>query len=349
MMNKISIIIPAYNAAGFIENCITSIQAQTYQDFEIVVVNDGSKDSTLDILKRLAKEDSRIVIVDQKNGGVSAARNVALKKATGEFLTMVDADDALPENALKSMVELMKDDVDLVIGSHMQIRIGKTPYIEPNVEFYKGEVNDSFRKVDPKIWFPWAKLFRRSVVTRNNIAYDTNISYGEDHIFNLAYIKNMTGKIVCTNQIVYNYYSIRGGLCAKYYPNMHELQKYVLNGIANYFGGRESFPEEYIVHYTGCYLLGCFDYYIAWCGKSEAVKKVEESLKVFDDMMLEKTWKNFFSDAQLLWIKNKDYEMLVNDYIKHNPKKTILRKYKRKVRRVLECFLKFGIKIGIVK
>lgn len=348
-MNKISVIIPVYNAEGFIEKCIKSIQAQTFQNFEIVVVNDGSKDSTFEILKKLAKEDPRIIIIDQKNGGVSSARNTALKWATGKYLTMVDADDDLPENALKSMIDLMKEDVDLVIGSHMQVKIRKIPYIEPNVEFNKEEINDNFRKVDPKIWFPWAKLFRRSVVTKNNLVYDTNISYGEDHIFNLAYIKNMTGKIVCTNQIVYNYYFIRGGLCAKYYSNMHELQKYVLNGIINYFDGKDNFPEEYMVHYTGCYLLGCFDYYIAWCSKANAIKKVEESLNVYSDMMLEKTWKKFFSDSQLLWIKNGNYKILVEDYIKHNPKKTIVRKYKRKIRQVLEYFLKIGIKIRIVK
>lgn len=348
-MNKISVIIPAYNAEGFIENCIKSIQSQTYQNFEIVVVNDGSKDSTLDILKKLEKKDSRLIVVEQKNGGVSSARNTALKHATGEYLTMVDADDDLPINALKSMIDLMQEDVDLVIGSHMQVRIRKTPYIELNTEFCKEEINDNFRKVDPKIWFPWAKLFRRSVVTRNNLMYDTNISYGEDHIFNLSYIKNMTGRIICTEQIVYNYYFIRGGLCAKYYSNMHELQRYVLNGIVNYFGGIEHFPEEYKIHYTGCYLLGCFDYYIAWCSKSNAIKKVEESIKVYEDMMTEKTWEAFFSDSQISWINDGNYNMLVKDYIKHNPKKTIIRKYKRKVRRILECFLSIGIKMGIVK
>ena len=349
MMSKVSVIIPAYNAAGFIENCIRSIQEQTYQNFEIIVVNDGSKDTTLDILKRLAKDDSRIIIIDQKNGGVSVARNTALVRATGEYLTMVDADDDIPSNALKNMVDLMREDVDLVIGSHMQVRLGKKPYIEPNVEFRKDEINDNFRTIDPKIWFPWAKLFRRSVVADNNILYDTNISYGEDHIFNLSFIKNMTGRIICTDTIVYNYYFIRGGLCAKYYPNMHELQKYVLNCIVNYFGGKENFPENYMRHYTGCYLLGCFDYYIAWCGKSEAIKKVEESLNMYDDMMNDKIWKEFFSQKQLKFIEEKDYAALVRDYTKHNPKKTILRKYKRKVRQVLEYFLEIRIKIGAIK
>ena len=113
-MNKVSVIIPAYNAEKFIENCIQSIQRQTFQDFEIIAVNDGSKDGTLSVLKKIAKEDARVVIVDQENKGVSAARNAALKQATGKYLTMVDADDDLPENALKSMLDLMQEGVDLV-------------------------------------------------------------------------------------------------------------------------------------------------------------------------------------------------------------------------------------------
>ena len=160
-MNKVSVIIPAYNAEKFIENCIQSIQRQTFQDFEIIAVNDGSKDGTLSVLKKIAKEDARVVIVDQENKGVSAARNAALKQATGKYLTMVDADDDLPENALKSMLDLMQRVLTLVVGSHMQVRIGKKAYLEPNMEFCKAEINDNFRKVDPKIWFPWAKLFRR--------------------------------------------------------------------------------------------------------------------------------------------------------------------------------------------
>ena len=348
-MGKVSVIIPAYNAAGFIENCIKSIKAQTYQNFEIVVVNDGSKDNTFSILNRLAQEDSRIIVINQKNSGVSAARNAALMRATGEYVTMVDADDDIPENALKSMVDLMTDEVDMVVGSHMQVRIGKKPYIESVAEYCKEEIDENFRKIDPKIWFPWAKLFRRAVIINNNICYDTNISYGEDHIFNLAFIKGMKGKIVCTNVIVYNYYFIRGGLCAKYYPNMHELQKYVLKGIENYFGGVEKFPEEYKCHYTGCYLLGCFDYYIAWCKRTESVKKVRESLELYYPMMNEKAWLEFFSKTQLQWIEENKIDLLVKDYIKHNPKKTILRKWKLKIRIVLEYFLKTGIKLGIVK
>lgn len=96
-------------------------------------MNDGSKDGTLSVLKKIAKEDARVVIVDQENKGVSAARNAALKQATGKYLTMVDADDDLPENALKSMLDLMQEGVDLVVGSHMQVRIGKKAYLEPNM------------------------------------------------------------------------------------------------------------------------------------------------------------------------------------------------------------------------
>ena len=322
-MKKVSVIIPAYNCNKFIKNCIKSIQKQTYQNFEIIVVNDGSSDNTLEILKDLAKEDFRIKVFSQENGGVSKARNTALMQATGEFITMVDSDDDMPENALKTMIDLMKDDVDIVIGSHMQVRIGKKPYIEKVEEYLKREVDSNFRKIDPKIWFPWAKLLRREVIEKNKILYDENISYGEDHLFNLEFIKKMEGKIVCTSEIVYNYYLIRGGLCAKYYPDMNKLQKYVLYGIEKYFGGSDKFPLEYRKHYTGCYLLGCFDYYISWRSYGEAIKKVKETLDLYSDIMSKEIYEDFFSKKQLEFIREEKINLFIIDYIRHNFKKTI--------------------------
>ena len=122
-MNLVSVIIPAYNAEGYIENCIKSILNQTYKNFEIIVVNDGSSDHTLEILKRMAASNSCIHVITQKNSGVSSARNTAIDCAKGDFLTMVDADDDLPVTALEDMVTLMTDDIDFVIGSHYEVKL----------------------------------------------------------------------------------------------------------------------------------------------------------------------------------------------------------------------------------
>lgn len=337
-MNLVSVIIPAYNAEGYIRNCIQSILNQTYRNFEIVVVNDGSSDHTAEILKQMAIENDCIRVITQPNSGVSAARNAAIDCAKGDFLTMVDADDDLPTTALEDMVALMTNDVDFVIGSHYEVKLRRKESLKKPAYFKHEEIENRFREFDPMIWFPWAKMFRHSVIVENHIRYDTNITYGEDHVFNLAFVKAMKGAAISTNKVVYNYYYIRGGLCAKYYPNMDELQRYVLDKLMGFFGGINCFPRDYKTHYVGCYLTGCMDYYIAWCNQNEAINKVKESFQVYSDLVDEQVLNEFFDDHQRQAIAAGNYQELVRDYTFKNPRKTLWRKMKRKVRIVLEYF-----------
>ena len=344
-MKLVSVIIPVYNAEGYIENCIKSIANQTYKNVEIIAVNDGSTDHTAEMLKRLVVQYNNLQVITQPNAGVSAARNTAISHAKGDFLTMVDADDDLPKTALADMVSLMTDEVDLVIGSHYEVKLKHTKSLKRCDCFKSDQIKERFRQFDPMIWFPWGKMFRRSVIDENNIRYDTNITYGEDHIFNLLFAKYMKGAAVSTNKMVYNYYYIRGGLCAKYYKDMHSLQRYVLDKIIDFFGGIDQFPREYKTHYVGCYLTGCMDYYIAWCKNSEAVERIKELFKIYRDLLDEQVLSSFFDERQLVYIESGDFNRLVRDYEIKNPKKTVWRKIKRKVRIFLESVQKVYIKL----
>lgn len=343
-MKLISVIIPAYNASAFIENCINSVLKQTYTNFEIVVVNDGSKDNTLEILEALAKNDSRIRVFNQENAGVSAARNKAISEARGELMTCLDADDAFLENALADMAELMTDDVDFVIASHYEIRFSKKPQPKKDMIIPSQEINGRFLELDRMIWFPWAKMFRTDIVKNNHILYDTNITFGEDHIFNLSYTKHIKGSVAVTSKYVYNYYCIRGGLCSKYYPDMHSLQKYVLNGIIKYFGSAEDIPQEYLDHYTGCYMAGCFDYYIAWLSPKKAEEKIKETLDIYGDIINDEMLKRLYTEKQYSYIKSGNIKGFMRDYIIKNPKQTVWRKIKRTIRRMLEGLQRIFIK-----
>ena len=166
----ISVIIPAYNAGRFIEGCINTIFNQTYRGFEIIVVNDGSSDNTLDILNSLAKKDARLKVISQKNGGVSAARNTALKHAKGEFITYVDADDSLPKTAFSDMLELAADDVDFVICSYNEITVKSRPNpFQNNVFDGPQDIYNRFRDFDRTIWWPCAKLYKTSIINENHL------------------------------------------------------------------------------------------------------------------------------------------------------------------------------------
>lgn len=337
----VSIVIPAYNAAAFIENCINSILKQRYQDFEIVVVNDGSKDNTLEILERLAKKDDRIKVISQENGGVSAARNTALKHISGEYITYVDADDTVPENSLEDLVALMDDDVDLVVGSHNEVRFGYTPHLEKVNVIEANEISERFREFDPVVWWPWGKLLRASVIKDNNLSYDTSITFGEDHIFNLLYGKYMTGKTVVTDKIVYNYHYIRGGLCSRFYQNMDELQLYVYLKIADFFGGVDSIPEKYYHHYVSSYLKGNVEYYIAWQGFSKAKKSIESCFKLYEPYLDDYIMHRYFNEKMIDAINSGNYGKFIILFCLKRPKQTIWRKVRRTIRRTLE----FGQKI----
>lgn len=338
----VSVVIPVYNAQMFIESCIDSIFKQSYTNFEIVAVNDGSKDNTLNILESLAKKDSRLKLYSKENGGVSSARNYGISKAKGEFITFVDADDTLVFDALENMVKLMGEDVDFVVCSHNEIKLKAKEHHEQNLRIEADEMADNFRSFDRVIWWPWGKLFRRSIIADNNVTYDPAVTFGEDHIFNLAYAKYIKNAVVISDIIVYNYYYIRGGLSSKYYPDMSEVQKLIYLRIADYFNGIDNVPRRYHKLYAGSYYKGCIDYYIAWCSKKEAVKKIDEATRIYADILDDEIINEFFTPKQADLIKNGKTAALINDYIIKNPRKTIVRKYARKVRNFLEKLQKMA-------
>ena len=344
MNDLISVVIPAYNAAAFISKTLDTVLKQTYKNFEVIIVNDGSKDNTLDIIKEYEKKDNRIRVFSQENGGVSAARNTALTKVKGKYITYVDADDSLPSDAFETLISFMAEDVDLVVGSHDEVRIGKRHHLERPKTIEGKDIPGRFREYDPVVWWPWGKLYRTSIILDNKLSYDTNITFGEDHIFNLLYAKYIKGKVIVTDKVVYNYHYIRGGLCSKYYPNMNELQIYVYYKIEDFFGGRDTTPYPIRVHYSGAYLKGLVDYYAAWLPFNKAVEKVKESFEMYAHIIDDYTIKEFFTEEEFGFYKSGDYKALTKDYIIKNPKRTIFRKGKRTVRRFLELQQKIFLK-----
>ena len=117
-MKSVSIIVPIYNAQIYLEKCISSILSQSYKDFELILVDDGSKDESGKICDKWQKKDERIVVIHQENQGVSSARNEGLKRASGTFITFADADDIMKQNYLEVLVnEQDKSNADFVVAA----------------------------------------------------------------------------------------------------------------------------------------------------------------------------------------------------------------------------------------
>ena len=123
---KVSIIIPAYNVENYIEDCLESILNQTYTNIEVIIVNDGSTDGTLEKITPYADKDKRIIILNQENQGVSATRNNGIEIAKGEYFAFFDADDYIPQNAIELFVKESKEtDAEIVVSNFIRIKNGK--------------------------------------------------------------------------------------------------------------------------------------------------------------------------------------------------------------------------------
>lgn len=122
MKMSVSVIVPVYNCAGYVERCVRSIMAQTHRDIEIICVDDGSTDESGKILDQLSMEDSRIRVIHQKNAGVSAARNAGIETARGDYITFVDSDDAIEPDMYETLLSFFQDDqVDIVHCGYKRI------------------------------------------------------------------------------------------------------------------------------------------------------------------------------------------------------------------------------------
>lgn len=190
MMNRplISVIVPVYNTADYLDKCLGSICGQTYDNLEIFCVDDGSTDDSLSILRRWAEKDRRIIIIHQENAGLSAARNAALDRATGDFVTGVDSDDFIEPDAYEAVARAIDDEVDMVtfetilVNENGEKRIAS--YWQHVFSGKRTVTKDTIRKTNVAFW---NKAFRRSLIEEFHIRFPNGLLY-EDNVFFFEYI-----------------------------------------------------------------------------------------------------------------------------------------------------------------
>ena len=194
MIPSVSIVVPTYNRSKGLYKIVDTILNQTYSDFELIIVNDGSKDDTEEVLTDLKSIDYRIKIINKSNGGVSSARNVGIDTATGEFVIFVDDDDHIGKDYIKNLIDVDQD-IDLVIDSYSNQK-DEGPIIPsdfPEIQT-KGKKNildvmfDTMQRYK-YCFFPVAKRYRLSILNNHNIRFREDITLGEDRPFVLDYIQ----------------------------------------------------------------------------------------------------------------------------------------------------------------
>ncbi len=199
--NRLSIIIPVYNAEEYLDRCLQSVVNQGFTSYEVILVDDGSKDSSPLICDRYSATDPRFRTIHRPNAGVGASRNAGINLAKGEYLLFLDSDDALLPDALERMMEVVVNE-DIVIG-------GYTAYINgiPGKEIlpqscrtYKNAdmarfFEDNIRKTTDILDMPWAKLFRRKAV--GSLRFREDLCYAEDKLFVFSFLAKCSSAYTC--------------------------------------------------------------------------------------------------------------------------------------------------------
>lgn len=206
-MSTLSIIIPVYNSAQCgLKQCLESVLEQEYKDFELILVNDGSTDESLDICKSFAVRDNRIIIINQRNAGVSHARNMGLTIANGEFITFIDSDDIVSAGYLKS---LMTDAslYDLTVcGVRQSFSNGHSNKFNIPCNSTTDLTADTLHSlIQSRLAFgPYNKIFRASIINQHCLRFPEDIDYGEDRIFVFNYLSHIK-TYQCVSQVYYDY------------------------------------------------------------------------------------------------------------------------------------------------
>lgn len=211
--SRVSVVIPVYNMERYVGECLDSVVAQTHRDIEIIVVNDGSIDRSSTIVKKIARRDKRITLIDQPNGGVSAARNTGMAASTGEYITFVDADDAIHPTYIENLLgDMQEADADIVsTPKHLSTEeqkerfLSNTIPIEPDfVVFGRMEALTALYNGQLERGNNGCQMFNADMIRRHSLVFDTGMAIGEDFDF-LARCIMASQRVAVDNRALYYY------------------------------------------------------------------------------------------------------------------------------------------------
>lgn len=254
-MCKVSIIVPIYNVERYLDRCIDSLMNQTFDDIEIIALNNGSTDKSLDILNYYAYKDKRIRIINNKNIGVSKSRNIGIKEAKGEYIVFVDSDDWIDSNMIEILHKTISDNnCDLVMCTYVREFANHSKekvFNLPEINIYEGiqVKNELLRKlvgpIQKELANPeyldalgtvWAKMYKTSILKEKNLRFIDlkEIGSGEDILFNI-YVFNEVSKVILLNKPMYHYWRENdNSITSRYIPNFVEKRRKYFNYIKDF-------------------------------------------------------------------------------------------------------------------
>ena len=220
MGKKYSIIIPVYNVENTLKRCLESVINQTYKNLEIICVNDGSKDKSLEILREYEKKDNRIIVIDKKNGGLASARNSGLEIFSGDIVTFIDSDDWYELDCIESINKIFEENQNLDLcrsnyfltdgenektNNEQQIYDGE---LELNIQYKKEILNNMYKgKIQS---FSWLLFINKDIIKKEKIFFNNKVTFMEDIEFFTRLIFKIKNIYFSNKPKLYYYYNING-------------------------------------------------------------------------------------------------------------------------------------------
>ncbi len=249
----LSIIIPVYKVEQYIRKCIDSILTQSFRDFELILVNDGSPDNSGEICDAYMQVDERVKVIHKENAGVSSARNSGLDIASGKWICFIDSDDFIPQGSLAEMTDIAQEkELDMLIFNNCIIEedgsiCGSELKLTDGLFRPDKVISDIIRYNIPT--GPVARLFKRELI--KDIRFRKNLYIGEDMYFNIEYLRNVTSDIYISDLTVYYYLNRQGSAMNNdsYFPGLMQLDKTLRSYI------EKQYPDK-----TFDFDLSCFSF-----------------------------------------------------------------------------------------
>lgn len=284
-MKKVSIILPIYNVENYLERCVETVLGQTYEEIEVILVDDGATDDSGKICDDLAKKDTRIRVIHKQNGGLSSARNIGYQAATGEYLMYIDSDDAIKKDLVERCVKSIEDTrSDIVIYGYEKVsesgdvleicKWGNKTYTRDEMESYL------FQAITEMSYgYAWNKLYRKSVLDQSGILADGKVIDREDLVYNMELL-SYWNKITFIDYAGYEY--LQRGNSLLHNSNLARLQgiEYFVNRMHDIDVGKKDVNRKVFNMNVLHYLADCIIKNIIWNDslKSKEKKKIMKEI-----------------------------------------------------------------------
>lgn len=268
----ISILMPVYNSQDYLKNTVQDVINQSYKDWELILVDDGSKDNSRNICIELQNLDSRIRVISKENQGVSSTRNTALDNARGEYIAFIDSDDLVHKDYLKILLSSMeKSNGDLAVCGFKERKVSSNGQVEDlsrvfcpkeiiAIEDMKDLIMDFGNSglLNPL----WNKLYSREIIEKNNIRFKEEVETGEDFIFNLQYFRKINNICFSKEELYYYIRRNNNSITYQYIDNMYEKGVKIHSLLEDFLKDMNFYNNKnrYILY--GNHLMGVFSAFL---------------------------------------------------------------------------------------